>query len=89
MPAPQVQKLRNAMQEYENDKWRIISAKVGSGFSPAACRDKAAELDGTIPASEEDPEPLPQDTEEGGASSSFAQEMVSMAGGSDPTVAFQ
>ncbi|ORY08673.1 hypothetical protein BCR34DRAFT_603429 [Clohesyomyces aquaticus] len=47
-----VQKLRNAMQEYENDRWRIISSKVGSGFSPAACRDKAAELD--MPDAEED-----------------------------------
>jgi hypothetical protein len=40
----QVIKLRNAMQEYENDRWRIISSKVGSGFSPAACRDKAQEI---------------------------------------------
>ncbi len=32
------------MREYENDKWRIISTKVGSGFSPAACREKATEL---------------------------------------------
>lgn len=39
-----VQKLRNAMQEYENDRWRIISSKVGNGFSPAACRDKAQQL---------------------------------------------
>lgn len=37
-------KLRNAMREYENDRWRIISTKVGSGFSPAACKEKAAEL---------------------------------------------
>jgi hypothetical protein len=34
------------MKEYENDRWRIISTKVGSGFSPAACKDKAAELAG-------------------------------------------
>jgi hypothetical protein len=33
------------MQEYENDRWRIISAKVGQGFSPAACREKAEALD--------------------------------------------
>jgi hypothetical protein len=33
------------MQEYENDRWRIIASKVGQGFSPAACRDKASELD--------------------------------------------
>lgn len=39
-----MQKLRNAMREYENDKWRIISTKVGSGFSPAACKEKASEL---------------------------------------------
>lgn len=32
------------MREYENDRWRIISTKVGSGFSPAACKDKAAEI---------------------------------------------
>ncbi|PGH09263.1 hypothetical protein GX51_00705 [Blastomyces parvus] len=39
-----VQRLRNAIHEYENDRWRVIANKVGSGFSPAACRDKAAEL---------------------------------------------
>lgn len=41
---PQVAKLRTSMQEYENDRWRIISSKVGAGFSPVACRDKAEEL---------------------------------------------
>lgn len=46
-------KLRNAMQEYENDRWRIISSKVGSGFSPAACRDKAAELEVEVEEAEE------------------------------------
>ncbi|KAF2748309.1 hypothetical protein M011DRAFT_493699 [Sporormia fimetaria CBS 119925] len=40
-----VQKLRTAMQDYENDRWRIISSKVGQGFSATACRDKAAELE--------------------------------------------
>ncbi|PGH35864.1 hypothetical protein GX50_01322 [[Emmonsia] crescens] len=39
-----VQRLRNAIHEYENDRWRVIANKVGSGFSPAACRDKATEL---------------------------------------------
>jgi len=49
----QVQKLRNAMREYENDRWRIISTKVGSGFSPAACKDKATELEtGVVPETE-------------------------------------
>ena len=42
----QVQKLRAAMDEYDNDKWRIISGKVGNGFSASACKEKAAELDG-------------------------------------------
>ena len=41
----QLQKLRTAIQEYENDRWRIISSKVGNGFSATACKDKAAELD--------------------------------------------
>ena len=36
--------MRNALREYENDKWRIISTKVGGGFSPAACKEKATEL---------------------------------------------
>ncbi|KAK4965232.1 hypothetical protein LTR28_003503 [Elasticomyces elasticus] len=43
--AKQVQKLCTAMHEYDNDRWRIISGKVGNGFSPAACREKAAELE--------------------------------------------
>ena len=33
------------MEEYENDKWRLIAAKVGSGFSPTACREKAEEME--------------------------------------------
>lgn len=32
------------MQEYEDDRWRIIAAKVGNGFSAAACKDKATDL---------------------------------------------
>ena len=32
------------MRDYENDRWRIISSKVGNGFSPAACKEKAGEL---------------------------------------------
>jgi hypothetical protein len=39
-----VLKLRNAVREYENDRWRIISTKVGNGFSPAACKEKVAEM---------------------------------------------
>lgn len=40
-----VTRLKNAMTEYENDRWRLVAAKVGGGFTPAACRDKAEELE--------------------------------------------
>lgn len=33
------------MQEYDTDRWRIISGKVGNGFSAAACKDKATEIE--------------------------------------------
>ncbi|KAK4891835.1 hypothetical protein LTR49_028638, partial [Elasticomyces elasticus] len=39
-----IEKLHTAMDEYEDDRWRIISGKVGNGFSAAACRKKAAKL---------------------------------------------
>jgi len=42
------------MQEYENDRWRIIASKVGSGFSPVACRDKAQEIEAIEAEEEED-----------------------------------
>jgi len=51
-----VVKLRNAMQEYENDRWRIISSKVGSGFSPTACKDKAEQLEAVEMAAQEEEE---------------------------------
>ncbi|KAK1749369.1 transcriptional activator Myb [Echria macrotheca] len=38
------QKLRTALQDYENEKWRIVANKVGTGFTPAACRERAAQL---------------------------------------------
>ena len=50
----QVQRLRTAISEYEQDRWRLIAAKVGNGFSPAACRDKAREI------SDIEREPSPQ-----------------------------
>ncbi|KAI9734428.1 MAG: hypothetical protein M1818_006816 [Claussenomyces sp. TS43310] len=40
-----VQKLRTALQDYEQERWRIVANKVGTGFTPAACREKAAELE--------------------------------------------
>ncbi|KAA8913418.1 hypothetical protein FN846DRAFT_772164 [Sphaerosporella brunnea] len=49
-----VQRLRTAMTEYEQDRWRLIAAKVGSGFSPAACREKAREItEGVAPGESE------------------------------------
>jgi hypothetical protein len=30
--------------DYENEKWRIIANKVGTGFTPAACRERADQL---------------------------------------------
>lgn len=41
----QVQRLQTAMQDYDNDRWRIISSKVGNGFSATACQAKADELE--------------------------------------------
>ncbi|KAF2822461.1 hypothetical protein CC86DRAFT_300497 [Ophiobolus disseminans] len=76
-----VVKLRNAMQEYENDRWRIISSKVGSGFSPAACRDKVLELDAVEAAEEEEQE---QEQLQGGYLSSQLG-----AGPSDPNASYQ
>ena len=46
MTKPQDQKLKTALQDYENEKWRIIANKVGTGFTPAACRERAAQLSG-------------------------------------------
>jgi len=57
------------MREYENDKWRIISTKVGSGFSPAACKEKATELaarDAAAVESGTEAEPSGEIVEEGG-----------------------
>lgn len=41
----QVQRLRKALADYENDKWRVIAAKVGNSFSPTTCQEKAEELE--------------------------------------------
>lgn len=44
----QDQKLRTALQDYENEKWRFVSNKVGPGFTPQACRERAAQLSGEV-----------------------------------------
>lgn len=77
--AQQVLKLRNAMTEYENDRWRIISSKVGSGFPPAACREKAEEIVAIEGAEDED-----QEQNRSGYTSSQLG-----AGPSDPSASYQ
>lgn len=42
--AAQDHKLCKALQDYENEKWRIIAHKVGSGSTSAACRERAEQL---------------------------------------------
>ncbi|UPX12117.1 uncharacterized protein EKO05_0002688 [Ascochyta rabiei] len=75
-----VAKLRTSMQEYENDRWRIISSKVGAGFSPVACRDKAEELKAIETEQEEEREHQQQ--------SAYAQsEMHGDTG--DPSASYQ
>ena len=39
-----LERLRQTLQKYECDRWRVISAKVGNRLHAAACEDKAAEL---------------------------------------------
>lgn len=41
----QVERLEQAIHEYESERWRVVSTKVGHGFSAAACRMKAEELE--------------------------------------------
>ncbi|KAJ5629013.1 hypothetical protein N7490_011241 [Penicillium lividum] len=36
-----VERLQLAIKSYEFDRWRIISNKVGSGYTPAACKERA------------------------------------------------
>ncbi|KAF2217381.1 hypothetical protein CERZMDRAFT_30742 [Cercospora zeae-maydis SCOH1-5] len=55
-----VQRLQAAMQEYEADRWRIISGKVGNGFSATACKEKAMELEAPDMEDSEFVRPTPQ-----------------------------
>lgn len=45
----QLDKLRISLEEYEHDRWRIISTKVGNGFSASACKEKIDEMNGIPP----------------------------------------
>ncbi|KAH8668505.1 hypothetical protein BX600DRAFT_258043 [Xylariales sp. PMI_506] len=38
------QKLRAALADYESEKWRIVANKMGTGFTPVACRERAQQL---------------------------------------------
>ncbi|KAJ6437940.1 mediator of RNA polymerase II transcription subunit 5 [Purpureocillium lavendulum] len=37
-------KLCKALQHYERKKWRMVASKIGSGFTPAACRERSEQL---------------------------------------------
>ncbi|RDL39690.1 Hypothetical protein BP5553_04030 [Venustampulla echinocandica] len=39
-----IQKLRTALHDYEQEKWRIVAQKVGTGFTSTACKEKAMEI---------------------------------------------
>ena len=47
------------MQEYESERWRIISSKVGNGSTALACKEKAEELAAGAPATAPAPAPAP------------------------------
>lgn len=51
-----IQRLETALHDYEQEKWRIIAQKVGTGFTSAACREKAEELAGGPVADEGEPD---------------------------------
>ncbi|KAK6070612.1 myb dna-binding domain-containing protein [Seiridium cupressi] len=42
------QKLRAALADYESEKWRIVANKMGTGFTPVACRERAQQLSGGV-----------------------------------------
>jgi hypothetical protein len=54
------------MQEYENARWRIVSGKIGNGFSATACKEKALELEAEDTAQDKEAshvaEPEPEST---------------------------
>jgi hypothetical protein len=41
-------KLQTALQDWENEKWRFVSNKVGPGFTPQACQARALVLSGEV-----------------------------------------
>ncbi|KAK5108135.1 hypothetical protein LTR62_008731 [Meristemomyces frigidus] len=43
-----VDRLKAAIREYEEERWRIVAAKLGKGFSAQACRERAAEFSAVV-----------------------------------------
>jgi hypothetical protein len=41
-------RLHQAVNEYDQNRWRIVSGTLGNGFSDAACEDKFNELNGLV-----------------------------------------
>lgn len=77
------------MQEYENDRWRIISSKVGSGFSPAACRDKAAEIEAVeLEEQEQQEQEHEHEHEHSQHQSAYASSSQLVSGPSDPGASY-
>lgn len=70
--ALQDHKLRSALNDYENEKWRIVAHKVGSGFTPAACRERASQMQ------DEEPETSWQSMSPRSASGEEGQETVEL-----------
>ncbi|RYP06262.1 hypothetical protein DL764_003276 [Monosporascus ibericus] len=46
------QKLQAALRDWESEKWRFVSNKVGPGFTPQACQARALVLSGEAPEPE-------------------------------------
>jgi hypothetical protein len=76
------------MQEYDNDRWRIISSKVGSGFSPTACRDKAEQIEAVEMAAQEEEEEQSQQQQQHQHQSAYGSSQMA-AGPSDPGASYQ
>jgi hypothetical protein len=39
-----IKRVRQAIEAYEHDRWRVVSGTMGIGFSPSDCKGKADEL---------------------------------------------
>lgn len=41
---PQLDRLRQAQDAYDDERWYFVSRRIGKGISAAACEEKAREL---------------------------------------------